>query len=60
MRKLMRSIARHNMEASGIVRLNKKRGDQHKSAFAKYWRSYVLPGCHVDKGLAVRTVKAHA
>lgn len=40
MRKLMRSIARHNMKLAGFTQLNKKRGDG-RSAFAKLWRNYV-------------------
>ena len=40
MRKLMRSVARHNMKQAGYTRLNKK-GADGKSAFAKFWKQYV-------------------
>ena len=40
MRKLKRSIARHNMIRAGFTCLNKKHGDG-KSTFAKLWRKYV-------------------
>lgn len=40
MRKLLRSVARHNMLRAGFTRLNKK-GADGKSAFALYWRNYI-------------------
>ena len=40
MRKLLRSVARHNMKRAGFTRLNKK-GADGKSAFARYWRNYI-------------------
>ena len=40
MRKLKRSIARHNMLRAGYTRLNRKNADG-KSKFAKLWRNYV-------------------
>lgn len=40
MRKLLRSVARHNMLHAGFTRLNKK-GADGKSAFARYWRNYI-------------------
>lgn len=40
MRKLRRSVARHNMIKAGYTRLNKKGGDC-RSVFAKKWREYV-------------------
>lgn len=57
MRKLMRSIARHNLERAGAVQLN-KRGADGKSKFAKVWREYfftVTP----KNGLNRKGVKAH-
>jgi len=48
MRKLMRSIARHNMEKAGIVQLNKRLYAMTKvgpvrcdSKFAQHWREYI-------------------
>lgn len=48
MRKLMRSIARHNMEKAGIEHLNKRttsyqngRAQKGKSVFALKWREYL-------------------
>lgn len=47
MRKLMRSIARANMEARGITGYNRKRRYKQKgrvwvsSFFAEHWREYV-------------------
>lgn len=40
MRKLKRSVARHNMLRAGYTQLNKKDADG-KSKFAKLWRNYV-------------------
>ena len=40
MRKLLRSVARHNMLRVGFTRLNKK-GADGKRAFARYWRNYI-------------------
>lgn len=40
MRKLKRSVARHNMLRAGYTHLNKKDADG-KSKFAKLWRNYV-------------------
>lgn len=40
MRKLRRSVARHNMVRAGYTRLNHKDTDG-KSKFAKLWRNYV-------------------
>lgn len=40
MRKLKRSVARHNMLRAGYTCLNKKDADG-KSKFAKLWRNYV-------------------
>lgn len=40
MRKLRRSVARHNMLRAGFTRLNKKGGDG-RSTFSKLWREYV-------------------
>lgn len=43
MRKLKRSIARHNMLRIGFTNLNKKneKDPEHKSVFARHWREYV-------------------
>ena len=41
MRKLMRSMARHNLEKLGADKLNKKiKGG--KSKFARFWREYIF------------------
>lgn len=40
MRKLLRSVARHNMKRAGIQHMNRKRADG-KSYFASHWRDYV-------------------
>jgi hypothetical protein len=40
MRKLMRSMARHNMEKKGYGRLNKKDSIK-RSFFSKRWRQYI-------------------
>jgi hypothetical protein len=40
MRKLMRSVARHNMEKSGVERINKK-DSVKRSFFSKRWRQYI-------------------
>ena len=40
MRKLLRSVARHNMKRAGIQHMNRKGGDG-KSFFARNWRNYV-------------------
>lgn len=40
MRKLKRSVARHNMKAAGYTQLNKK-GADGRSKFAKLWRQYL-------------------
>lgn len=40
MRKLLRSVARHNMLRAGFTRLNKK-GADGKSSFARHWRNYI-------------------
>ena len=42
-RKLMRSVARHNMERQEIPNPNRKLGSARKSFFARYWRDYVNP-----------------
>ncbi len=48
MRKLMRNIARYNMEKAGIEHLNKRpvsyhngRAERGKSVFALKWREYL-------------------
>lgn len=41
MRKLKRSVARHNMLRAGYTRLNHKDADDGQSKFAKLWRRYV-------------------
>jgi len=41
MRKLKRSVARHNMIKSGWRNLNRKHADG-QSTFAKYWRDFVV------------------
>lgn len=41
MRKLKRSVARHNMKKAGWHNLNRKQADG-QSAFAKNWRDYVV------------------
>lgn len=46
MRKLLRSIARHNMKKAGIEQMNKKRVSTNKgkkSIFALYWKQYIKP-----------------
>lgn len=40
MRKLKRSVARHNMIKAGYTCLNKK-GANGRSPFAEHWREYV-------------------
>lgn len=40
MRKLMRSVARHNMKRAGYQHMNRK-GADGKSYFARHWRNYV-------------------
>lgn len=40
MRKLMRSVARHNMQRMGMAHINRKGGDGN-SFFAKHWRDYI-------------------
>lgn len=46
MRKLLRSIARHNMKKAGVEQLNKKTVRTEKGArskFSLYWRQYITP-----------------
>lgn len=40
MRKLRRSVARHNMKRAGVQHMNRK-GMDGKSFFACHWRDYV-------------------
>lgn len=40
MRKLLRSVARHNMKRADIQHMNRK-GRDGKSFFARNWRNYV-------------------
>lgn len=40
MRKLLRSVARHNMIKAGYTQLNKK-GADGKSKFSKLWHNYI-------------------
>ena len=46
MKKLMRSVARHNMEKAGITNLNKKqkdiKGNLIGSKFSQHWREYIF------------------
>lgn len=52
MRKLLRSIARHNMEKAGIEQINKKirtEDGKRKSKFALYWRQFITPQKPVKK-----------
>lgn len=48
MRKLLRSVARHNMKLAGIQHMNRKikLGDRDKkeSYFSRHWRDYVGGG----------------
>ena len=66
MRKLMRSVARANMEAQGITGYNKKRSFKRKdgkgaawvsSYFAETWRKYLTPDAF-KKARAARIKKA--
>lgn len=58
MRKLMRSIARHNMEKAGAAQINKK-DSTGKSKFSKYWRAYAFAS-FPKNGLNRKGAKAHA
>lgn len=41
MRKMLRSIARANMQKAGFAKINKPVGSDKKSFFAANWRNYV-------------------
>jgi len=41
MRKLKRSVARHNMIRAGYTRLNHKKKSTGRSTFAEHWRDYI-------------------
>lgn len=60
MRKLLRSIARHNMKKAGIEQLNKKTVRTEKgtkSKFALYWKQFISPQAPAKKR-KVKTKKA--
>lgn len=44
MRKILRQMARHAMQAANLTKIHKKRnaaGNPDRSFFSKYWREYL-------------------
>lgn len=59
MRKLLRSIARHNMKKAGVEQLNKKTIRTEKGArskFSLYWRQYIAPQKPIKKRVAKKKI----
>ena len=61
MRKLLRSIARHNMKQAGVEQINKKTIRTEKGArskFSLYWKRFLTPQTPIAKHKVKKPAKA--